>query len=73
MEKIADRDELLELPTQHAREGSVYAARCLLDELRREGKSAEDGSWAEIYGKSFEELDASSNIASLKPTARKCS
>jgi hypothetical protein len=57
---------LLEIPTEHARKGSVYAARCLLDELRRDERPAEDGSWAEIYGDGFDEVDAHSNVALLR-------
>jgi hypothetical protein len=68
MEKIADRDELLELLTEHARQGSVSACRCLLDELRRDvlGHPLPSLGWEEIYGDGLDELDAHANITSLR-------
>jgi hypothetical protein len=63
-----NRDELLQLLTEKAREGSVYAARCLLDELRRDEQNdlVGDGGWDEIYGDGFGGLDAHSNIVCKK-------
>lgn len=47
--KVAERDELLELLTYRAREGSVTAAKALLEELRRDDGGADD-DWSAIYG-----------------------
>lgn len=46
---IAEREELLELLTDRAREGSVTAAKALLEELRRDDRGADD-DWSAIYG-----------------------
>jgi hypothetical protein len=47
--RIAEREELLELLTVRAREGSVTAAKALLEELRRDDGGADD-DWSGIYG-----------------------
>lgn len=44
MSDVADRDELLRILTERAREGNVAAAKALLDELRRDVGDDEAGS-----------------------------
>jgi hypothetical protein len=47
---IADRDELLRILTERARDGNVGAAKTLLEELRRDADDSSDVS-------ELEELD----------------
>jgi hypothetical protein len=57
---------LLELRTEKARAGSVYACTILLAELRRDGTtSGSEEGWAELYGDDFAELDEHSNVTPL--------
>jgi hypothetical protein len=54
MSDLVDREELLQLLTEKARAGSVYACTILLAELRRdETTSGSEEGWAEIYGDDF--------------------
>jgi hypothetical protein len=67
MSDLVDREELLQLLTEKARAGSVYACTILLAELRRdETTSGSEEGWAEIYGDDFAERGAHSNVTPLK-------
>lgn len=63
MSDVADRDELLLILTAKAREGSVPAAKALLDELRR------DADEDEVPGSTLDALDGESNVTPLRRSA----